>query len=101
MKIAAFAALLALSFAGVAHAREPTDAAKVASYCTAQGAFGQSFGATAISGRLKMQSMNSEFVTPGALYPPTWLFAVLSPQWAMSTALLKSVATSVSWNFGV
>ena len=70
MKIAAFAALLALSFAGVAHAREPTDAAKVASYCTAQGAFGQSFGATAISGRLKMQSMNSEFVTPGALYPP-------------------------------
>ncbi|MEP7343587.1 MAG: YfhO family protein [Acidobacteriota bacterium] len=29
-------------------------------------------------------------IQPGALYPPTWLFAVLSPQWAMNLLVLTT-----------
>ncbi|HMV46801.1 MAG TPA: YfhO family protein [Blastocatellia bacterium] len=29
-------------------------------------------------------------IQPGALYPPTWLFAVLSPQWAMNLLVLMT-----------
>ncbi len=44
------------------------DAAQAANYCTAEGAFGERFGASGVNGVPGVRMMNSQFVTPAQAY---------------------------------
>jgi hypothetical protein len=70
MRIAVGAlAALVLTWSGVAAAQD-VNGATIAAQCQAQGAFGQSFGASGVNGQAGMGMMNSQFVTIPAGYAP-------------------------------
>jgi hypothetical protein len=62
-------AALACAWSGAAAAQD-INTEQVAAYCTAEGGFGQRFGAESVSGSAGQRMMNSTFVTPQTPYPP-------------------------------
>lgn len=67
--VGALGAALALAWSAGA-AAQTLNAEQAAGYCTAEGAFGERFGAESVNGRAQGRIMNSQRVTPAQAYPP-------------------------------